>query len=135
MKSEKNMDSKEGLSNMWQGVVLEESLEDKSLLKMAKIKDTNVSRLEKENRVMTFHQVEVPDTLKEEYIEKAKNVIKQSFYTHLCKDGQMIVVFKSRVFNFTEDSPELNEAREYGKSIGIIAEQMPFERLVNNPFD
>lgn len=120
---------------MWQGVILEESLEDKSLLKMAKIKDTNVSRLEKENRVMIFHQVEVPDTLKEEYIEKAKNVIKQSFYTHLCKDGQMTVVFKGRVFNFTEDSPELNEAREYGKSIGIIAEQMPFEHLVNNPFD
>lgn len=129
------MDSKEGLSNMWQGVVLEESLEDKSLLKMAKIRGTNVSRLEKENRVMTFHKVEVPDSLKEEYIEKAKNTIKQSFYTHLCKDGQMAVVFKGRVFNFTADNPELNEAREYGKSIGIIPEQMPFEHLVDKPFD
>ena len=129
------MDSKEGLSNMWQGVVLEESLEDKSLLKMAKIKGTNVSRLEKENRVMTFHQVEVPDSLKEEYIEKAKNVIKQSFYTHLCRGGQMTVVFKGCVFNFTANDPELGEAREYGKSIGIIPEQMPFEHLVNNPFD
>lgn len=129
------MDSKEELSNMWQGVVLEESLEDKSLLKMAKISGTNVSRLEKENRVMTFHKVEVPDSLKEEYIEKAKNTIKQSFYTHLCKDGQMTVVFKGRVFNFTADDPELNKAREYGKSIGIISEQMPFEHLVNNPFD
>ncbi|MFZ5932524.1 MAG: hypothetical protein ACOYT7_00340 [Patescibacteria group bacterium] len=126
---------REGLSKMWQGVVLEESLEDKSLLEMAKIRGTNVSRLEKENRIMTFHKVEVPDSLKEEYIEKAKDTIKQSFYTHLCKDGQMTVVFKGRVFNFTADDPKLNEAREYGKSIGIIPEQMPFEHLVDNPFD
>ena len=135
MKKEKDMDSKEGASNMWQGVVLEESLEDRSLLKLAKIRGTDVDSLENENRVMTFHQVEVPDSLKEEYIQKAQNAIRQSFYTHLCRDGQMIVVFKGRVFNFTVGDPELNKAREYGKSIGIIPEQMPFEHLIDNPFD
>ena len=47
------MDKKENPSSVWQGVVLEESLEDKSLLDMAKIVGTNVSELEKENRVFT----------------------------------------------------------------------------------
>lgn len=120
---------------MWQGVVLEESLEDKSMLDMARIVGTNVSKLEKENRVMTFHKVEVPDSLKGEYIKKAKNNIRQSFYTHLCKDGQMIVVFKNKVFSFGDGDSQLIKAREYGKSIGIIPEQMPFEHLINNPFD
>lgn len=129
------MDKKEASSNMWQGVVLEESLEDKSMLDMARIVGTDVSKLEKENRVMTFHKVEVPDSAKGEYIEKAKTIIKQGFYTHLCKNGKMTVVFKNKVFNFGENDPELINAREYGKSIGIIPEQMPFEHLVNNPFD
>jgi len=129
------MDKKENPSSVWQGVVLEESLEDKSLLDMAKIVGTNVSELEKENRVMTFHKVEVPDSLKDEYIERAKTNIKQSFYMHLCKDGQMTVVFKNKVFSFRDGDPKLIEALEYGKSIGIIPEQMPFERLIDHPFD
>lgn len=129
------MDKKGIPSNFWQGVVLEESLEDKSMLGRAKIIGTNVSKLEKENRIMTFHNVEVPDSTKNEYIEKAKTIIKQGFYTHLCKNGKMTVVFKDKVFNFGESDPELIKAREYGKSIGIIPEQMPFEHLVNNPFD
>lgn len=129
------MDKKETLLNVWQGVVLEESLEDKSILDMTRIVGTNVSKLEKENRVMTFHKVEVPDSLECEYIEKAKTNIKQGFYTHLCKDGQMTVVFKNKVFSFGDSDPKLIKAREYGKSIGIIPEQMPFEHLINNPFD
>ena len=135
MNSEKDMDRKEALSSMWQGVVLEESFEDKSMLDMARIMGTNVSKLEKENRVMTFHKVEVPDSLKDEYIERAKTNIKQGFYTHLCKDGQMTVVFKNKVFSFGDSDPQLVKAREYGKSIGIILEQMPFEHLIKNPFD
>ena len=129
------MDKKETPSSMWQGVVLEESLEDKLMLNMARIVGTNISKLEKENRVMTFHKVEVPDSLRGEYIERAKTNIKQGFYTHLCKDGQMTVVFKNKVFNFGDNDPRLIKAREYGKSIGIIPEQMPFEHLINNPFD
>lgn len=114
---------------------MEESLEDKSMLNIAKIVSTNINKLEKENRVMTFHNVEVPDSLKGEYIEKAKTNIKRGFYTHLCKDGQMIVIFKNKVFSFSAGDPKLIKAQEYGKSIGIIPEQMPFEHLVNNPFD
>lgn len=114
---------------------MEESLEDKSMIDIARIVGTNVSKLENENRVMTFHKVEVPDSLKDEYIERAKINIKQGFYTHLCKDGQMTVVFKNKVFNFGDNDPRLIKAREYGKSIGIISEQMPFEHLINNPFD
>lgn len=130
-----NDDQREVPLNVWQGVVLKESLEDELLLGSAKIVGTSASKLEKENRTMTFHRVEVPDSVKDEYIERAKTTIKQSFYTHLCKDGKMTVVFKDRVFTFGENDPELDAAREYGKSIGIIPEQMPFEHLINNPFD
>ncbi len=120
---------------MWRGVVLEESLEDKSLLNMAKIVGTQTSKLEKENKTMTFLKVKVPDTLKEKYIEKAKKTLKPGFYTHLCKNGVMTVIFKDKEFNFRANHPILLKAREYGESVGIIPEQMPFEHLMENPFD
>jgi len=128
------MDTKSAV-NTWRGVVIEESLNEKSLLKKVRIIATKISKLEKENRIMTFHKIEIPDAEKQEYIENVKKLIKNSFYMHLCKGGEMIVVFKDKVFTFKKSDPELLKAREYGKSVGIIAEQMPFEHLVDNPFD
>jgi len=133
-------------SDIWQGVVIAESLEDTSLLNMTKIVGTKVNKLEKENRIMTFHSVEIPDLVLDEYTEKAKNTIKQGFYTHLCNNGQpvrlrsglntqMIVIFRNKIFRFGANDPQLNEAQEYGKSIGIIPEQMDFKSLLINPFD
>ena len=120
---------------VWQGVLLEESLEDKKLLSLAKIVGTDVDRLEEENRVMTFHKVEVEDANRDKYLDMAMQAIKPAFYTHLCSGGEMYVVFRGKMFNFRKEDPELNRAREYGKSMGIIPEQMPFEHLVDHPFD
>lgn len=121
--------------SVWQGVVLEESFKDKSLLDLAKIVGTDVDKLEEEDRVMTFHKVEVADSFKNKYIKLAEINIKDGFYTHLCKDGKMTVIFKNKIFSFNKNDPKLIEAREYGKSIGIITEQMPFEHLIDHPFD
>jgi len=120
---------------VWQGVLLEESLGDKKILSLARIVGTDVDKLEEENRVMTFHKVEVEDANRDKYLNMAMHVIKPAFYTHLCKDGEMYVVFRGAMFNFRKQDHELNRAREYGKSIGIIPEQMPFEHLINHPFD
>ena len=48
----------------------------------------------------------------------------------------MCVIFKDKIFKFKKGQQSLLEkAREYGKSIGIIPEQMPFEHLIDYPFD
>jgi hypothetical protein len=39
------------------------------------------------------------------------------------------------MFKFSKGFPEMEEARAYGKFIGIPEEQMPFEHLINNPWD
>lgn len=120
---------------VWQGVLLEESLEDKKLLSLAKIVGTDVDKLEEENRIMTFHKVEVEDANRDKYLNMAMHAIKPSFYTHLCSGGEMYVVFRGKMFNFRKQDLELTRAREYGISVGIIPEQMPFEHLVDHPFD
>jgi hypothetical protein len=120
---------------MWQGVVIAESLTDLSLFQMVKIVGTSVSKLENEDRTLTFHKIEVSDESKDNYIQSATISLKPSFYTHLCKEGTMIVVFPNKIFSFKENDPNLAKAREYGLSIGIIAKQMPFEHLITHPFD
>jgi len=47
----------------------------------------------------------------------------------------MYVVFKGCMFKFSKGYPELETARKYGKSIGILEEQMPFEHLIEHPWD
>lgn len=120
---------------VWRGVILKESLEDEKLLKLVIILKTDVARLEKENRVMTFYNIEVEDSKKEEFVQKAIKAIKPKFYIHIVKDGIMYVIFKDKMFKFSKNYPELETAREYGKSIGILEEQMNFEHIINHPFD
>lgn len=123
---------------MWRGVIIEESLEDKSLLSLVRIIKSRETTLENENErgILTFHSVEIDDSNFNEFIAKAQKYIKDSFYIHVCRDNEMTVIFKNKVFRFSSDNmDELNKAREYGISIGILKEQMPFEKLIGNPFD
>jgi hypothetical protein len=109
----------------WQGVILRESLEEKSLLKLVKIVETKKDR----------YNIEVDDKNKEEFVQKAIKSIKPKFYIHLVKDKVMYVMFRNHMFKFSRGYPELETAREYGKSIGIIEKQMPFEHLLKSPWD
>ena len=120
---------------VWKGVILGESLEDKSLLKIVRIVKIDVERLEGEDRVMTFHRVEVDDNIKDKFIENAIKSIKQGFYLHIVKNKLMYVVFKDKMFKFSKGYPELEMARKHGLSIGIPEEQMPFEHLIDFPWD
>jgi len=122
---------------MWKGVIIEESLGDKSLLSLVKIISSRKTTLENESErgILTFHSVELEDSNLDEFIETAQKSIKDSFYIHICKDSEMIVIFRNKVFRFSSDNLEgLNEAREYGISVGVFKEQMPFEKLIGNPF-
>lgn len=47
----------------WQGVVIEESLQDKSLLNIVNIIDTKTSRLENENRIKQTRLAGLPSII------------------------------------------------------------------------
>ena len=121
---------------VWKGVIIEESLNDKELLKMVKIVSTKKTTLEnqKEKGILHFHRLGLNDDKKDDFVKNAELAIKNGWYLHICKDGKMIVVFRNKHFEFTENSENLNKAREYGLSIGIIKEQLTFENLIENPY-
>ncbi len=124
-------------SLMWRGVIIEESLKDKSLLKLAKIIETEKSTLENEAEagILTFHKIEVPDANKKEFLKKARSAIKDKFYLHICKGGAMILVYKNKSFEFSKnETDKIIEAQEYGAVHGILREQLDFEVLVDEPW-
>jgi len=108
----------------WKGVILKESLEDESILELTNIIET------KEDR----YNIEIEDSKKDEFVQKAIKAIKSKFYIHLVKDKVMYVMFRSHMFKFSRGYLELETARKYGKSMGINEEQMPFEKLLEDPF-
>ena len=114
---------------VWQGVIIKESLEEDSLLKLCNIDKT----VKKDN--LTLLNIEVEDNNKEEFIKKAIFSIKKGkFYLNLIKDGVGYIIFNKKMFKFSKGYPEIETAKEYGKSLGILEEQMPFEYLLNHPF-
>ncbi|VVB61621.1 Uncharacterised protein [uncultured archaeon] len=121
----------------WRGVIIEESLEDKSLLDIVRIVKTEKATLEneKEAGVLTFHKIEVSDAKKEEFLKRAQKAIKDRYYLHICRNGIAIVVYKNKVFEFSGNETEkITAARNYGISIGILREQLEFEALIDTPW-
>lgn len=112
------------MSMTWKGAIVKESLEDKTLLKLVRII----------KEVQYKYYIEVEDSKKEEFVQKTIKSIKERYYVYLVKDKVMYVIFKNHMFKFSRGYPELDTARDYGKSIGILEEQMSFEKLIESPW-
>ncbi|UCG95918.1 MAG: hypothetical protein JSV92_02655, partial [archaeon] len=84
---------------VWKGVIIEESLEDKSILNLVKIVNSEKMTLEDESErgILTFHQIKLEDDKKEKFLEEAISSIKDKFYLHICKNDFMIVVYKNKI--------------------------------------
>jgi hypothetical protein len=133
----KNITILTGDRMVWKGVIIEESLFDKSILNLVKIVKTRKTTLENESERgnLTFLYFELDDKKEDEFVDKALLVIKDRFYLHLCRDERMVVVYRNRMFDFSSNElNKLNQARDYGLSVGILREQMPFEELIKNPY-
>jgi hypothetical protein len=123
--------------DVWKGVIIEESLENKEILEDVEVMSQKASKLESEEGKGTFHfdKVSVSDLVIEKVVRKAKKGIKQGWYMHLCKQDVMIVIYKDKSFRYIKGDKEgMKEIRSYGISIGINEAQLPDERLVENPW-
>lgn len=122
---------------IWKGVIIKESLLDKTILSLIKVVRSRETILENENErgTLTFLYIELEDERKEPFIRKVLASLIDRFYVHICKEERMIVIYKNKMFEFSSNEKDkLNQAREYGLSIGILREQMPFEELIKEPY-
>lgn len=119
----------------YKGVIIEESLSDKNLLKEVEILDTEIEQVTTrmntpELKQWTLHTVEISDSNVEKFAEKLSKVLLKepsSWYADYKNDSYHFIVFPSKIFKVDLKNPELySEARKYGISIGIPAHQVDF---------
>jgi len=116
------------------GIIIEESLGDKSVLKNINILSTEIEQVTEEHKTpwlkqWTLHTVEIP----EEQADKTARMISQSledghnWYADYKNKTIHYIIFRNKVFKIDRASKEqYDEAKQYGISLGIPEYQVDF---------
>ena len=117
------------------GIIVEESLEDKSALDGVKILSTEIEAVTEDHKTpwikqWTMRRVEVPAEIAAEFAEKISRALDKSheWYADYNTDAEHYIIYRGKVFHITDrsDKAQYDRAAEYGISIGIPAHQVDF---------
>lgn len=120
----------------YKGVIIEESLENTSILQEVKILETKVEQVVEEHKTpwlkqWTLHTVEIPEEKADEISQKLSKSLdyshNSSWYADFKNDEYHFIIFKDRIFKIKHDDAEgFKEAKQYGISLGIPDYQVDF---------
>lgn len=118
----------------FKGVIIEESLEDKSVLKKIKILKTKIEKVTEEYKTpwvnqWTLHTVEIPENQVEAISKEISMTLdsQHNWYADFKNDKIHFIIFKNKVFKIDRKSKaEYEEATRYGISLGIPKYQVDF---------
>ena len=120
----------------YKGVIIEESLENKEILKRVKIISTKVEQVTDKHKTpwlsqWTLHTVEVPENEAGEIAEKISQSLDSdhggSWYADFKNDTNCYIIFRDKIFYIDRKSKEQHdEAKRYGISLGIPEYQVDF---------
>ena len=118
----------------YRGVIIEESLDDKSVLNLIKIISTKIEAVTDDHKTSwikqwTLHTIEIPDEDSQEIAEILSNSLDKnhSWYADYKNDEYHYIIFRNKVFKVDLKNPILyNDAKQYGVSLGIPKYQLDF---------
>src|SRR3989338_2439900 len=124
----------------YQGVIIEESLENKDILKDVKISDTKVEEVVEEHKTpwikqWTLHTVEIPENEAGNVAKKISKALdsEHNWYADFKNDSHHYIIFRDKVFYIDRKSKEqYDEAKRYGISLRfgkIISKACPVGNL------
>lgn len=118
----------------YKGTIIEESLENKDILKNIKILSTKVEKVTEEYETpwlsqWTLHTVEIPENEAENIAEKISQSLDRthggSWYADFKNDTHHYIIYRNKVFNIDQKNKEqYDEAERYGASLGIPERQL-----------
>ena len=116
------------------GVIIEESLENKDILKDVKILETKVEEATEEHKTpwvkqWTLHAVEIPEGQAQNISEKISHALdaEHPWYADFKNEAHHYIIFRGKVFFIDRASKkQYDEAKNYGISIGIPEYQVDF---------
>lgn len=115
------------MEKQYRGVVIEEALDDNSLLNQLLVEKIHITKHEKRQDRWHMYQVLVS---REQIDELAKHII-NDWYIHFWREAEIIALFsnnKQFEFNYYEKET-WKDVLEYGRSIGIPEKELDF--LIN----
>lgn len=118
----------------YKGVIIEESLENKDILKKLKILNTRIEQVTKKHKTpwvkqWTLYTVEVPEDETERYAEEISHALdsKHDWYADFKSDDIHFIIYRDKVFKVDKSNKEqYNKATKYGISLGIPDYQVDF---------
>ena len=118
----------------YKGVIIEESLENKDILKDVKTLETKVEEVTEEHKTpwikqWTLHTVEIPENQVKNIAEKISKALdsEHDWYADFKNDTHHYIIFRNKVFFVNKRSKEqYDEAKKYGISLGIPEYQVDF---------
>ena len=116
------------------GIIIEESLENKDVLQKVKIIKTEIEEVTKEHKTpwvkqWTLHTVEILENQADEITEDLSKSLdpEHSWYADFKNDDYHYVIFRNKVFKVDRSKPEqYSEVTKYGVSSGIPDYQLDF---------
>lgn len=127
------------------GVIIEESLENKSVLNKVKILSTKIEKVLEKHKTpwlsqWTLHNVEIPENKAEEIAEDISKSLDRShggsWYADFKNDKTHFIIFRNKIFKIERTSREqYEEATRYGISLGIPEYQVDFSPFVKSGKD
>lgn len=112
------------MSQNYHGIILDAEFKDPKFADQFQIFAKRRSR----NNPWILYGVAVePSKIKKIIRQIQENLkINAPYYAHFYRDGELIVVFKEKVFRITQDKSTWANAQKYGRSLGIPKEQLNF---------
>ncbi len=117
------------------GIIIEESLIDKSILENLKVISTTVEPVTEEHKTpwvkqWTMHSVEIPADKAASVAEKISKALdhEHNWYADFKTDKEHFVIYRDKIFHITDrsDKAQYDEATKYGISIDIPDYQVDF---------
>jgi len=118
----------------FKGVIIEESLENKNVLKKVKIFKTDIEQVTEKHQTpwikqWTLHSVEVLEKQIDNIVEEISKALdsKQNWYADFKNDDFHYIIFRNKVFKIERSKPEqYTNVTKYGVSLGIPNYQLDF---------
>lgn len=118
----------------YNGVIIEESLENKDILKDVKISDTKVEEVTEEHKTpwikqWTLHTVEILENQADDVAEKLTKSLdsQHSWYADFKNDSFHYIIFRDKFFKVDRSKKEqYADVVKFGVSLGIPDYQLDF---------
>ncbi len=120
----------------FRGVIIEESLRDKTVLRSVKIVSTRIERVTLRHHTpslkqWTLHNVEIDEKRASEVARKLGESLEDKWYADFDNEREHYIVFPHRIFKIDmREQWQYDEARDYGISLGIPKHQVDFHPKV-----